>query len=279
MPRDPLAEQHTLAMLDHAADRSVALLFHDSAEEQLQGIGTGFCIEIAGTFLIATAAHLFRDTHLSQIVVVGSERRTDRSPRLLDFGIRGGGDYDALDVAWIRLDPRAAQRIGKTFMSLDRLDSRPTDRDAIVYIYGFPWDRRQEREFNGRPWHLVNAIGYLTKAGVGAGARDPSPENDMFLDWPDDVNEEAPTGWLKRAPDAPGLSGGAIWSVNSKAGALWSPDAAKVVAAQHSWARNARWLRGTLIRHWLQMVAEDLPELAAHIDPILRSALASCAEG
>jgi len=91
------------------------------------------------------------------------------------------------------------------------------------------------------------------------------------LEYPKDINEDVPDGFLKQVPKAVGLSGGGIWKVNPRADGIWSPDAAQLVAIQYSWSEVDRWLRGTLIREWLQMLRADLPELATVIDPVGKS--------
>jgi hypothetical protein len=73
---------------------------------------------------------------------------------------------------------------------------------------------------------------------------------------------------VKQLPRAPGLSGSGLWTVNPRVGGIWTPDMAKLVAIQRSWT-EWEWLRGTLIREWLTMIREDLPELAGEIDPVL----------
>jgi hypothetical protein len=268
MPRDALAEEHVKAMLAHVSERSVAI-FTDGPNETPAGLGSGTCIEIGGVFLVATAAHVLLDTTLKQVTVVGSVTRTDLAPRLIACGHRGGGAHDAVDVGWIQLDPRAAKAIGKTFVPLDRLSLEAVELASLSWIYGYPSERLDRRGHKGKPWYLINAIGYLTQVRKGTNAASASPEHDVFLDWPDDVNEEAPSGWLKQTPNAPGLSGAGIWQVNTHSKQLWSPESARLVAIECSWSREYRWLRGTLVGHWLKMVAEDLPQLAAVIEPVL----------
>ena len=73
-----------------------------------------------------------------------------------------------------------------------------------------------------------------------------------------------------KVPKAHGLSGSGLWLVNPRQDGVWTPDLAKLVAIQHSaFGDPPEYLRGTLIREWLKMLQEDIPELASAIEPVL----------
>jgi hypothetical protein len=76
-------------------------------------------------------------------------------------------------------------------------------------------------------------------------------------------------------PEAPGLSGGAIWSLNIKShGQEWRADQAQLIGVEFAVQRDQgyRYLIGQQIHLWLEMLAEDVPALAPVIGQHLAGA-------
>jgi hypothetical protein len=64
------------------------------------------------------------------------------------------------------------------------------------------------------------------------------------------------------------MSGGSMWTMALDSPGAWTPACPKLIGIQHCWAEN-NWLRGTQIQHWLAMIAQDIPELAPIVDPVI----------
>ena len=269
--RDHLFEQQSEAMLKHVEDRAVAILTADE-QGRYGGHGSGTCIRIGERFLIATAAHVVADVPLERLGVLMWRGWGQIVPRVLGRGVRGGGDDDLLDIAWLEIPAPFAAMAPRLWVPLDRLDLLPQAPRTYAFAYGAPEEQSREVSLQGRPAFAFNPMGFASKTiSRTTGAKVPADwDYDVFLDYPDAPRHEVPDHWLKRVPRAGGMSGCGIWTVRPTSAAVWSPEYAGLAAVQHSWHSEERWLRGTLIRHWLEMVREDIPALAPEIDAHLR---------
>lgn len=234
--------------------------------------GSGTCIRIDGRFFVATAAHVVPNFPSTRYAVL-TPSTTDWVLRVLRGGRRGGGVRDELDVAWLELAPRAAAAAGRHFLDLSRLAPYRDGAEEDLCVYGAPVQDRQSGKKNGRPSITAVASMWATRAMTGEEIGEVDRERRLHLLWPRMVmgHNENPYEY----PEAPGLSGGAIWSVNTRAhGEAWRADQAQLIGiefAAHR-ARGYRYLIGQQIHIWLEMVAADLPELAPTIDPYLAGA-------
>lgn len=256
-----LAERLVLAMIDHVADSSIPILL-EGTDGRPKEAGSGTLFTVAGHYLVATAAHVVKHEPLSSIVLCPFKAPSRLSPKLIGHGWRGGERRDELDIAWIEIAPAAAAQMQRTFMPLAVLEGDFSyAADELIFVHGYPVERLKADD--ERREYLSSGIGYLT--GTLAPARvesrfNPSLTADTFLTWPSDDNPFAPDGWLRRAPNAKGISGAGIWRMSNASG-IWAPSTARMVAIEHSWVEGA-WLRGTQVQHWLQMVAEDISDVA-----------------
>ena len=100
MPGNELLKQEIIAMREHVGKRVVAVFLHDE-DDRPRKIASGTCLEIAGRFFVATSGHVIADRSLKQIGVLGATTRTDLTPLLVGSGLRGGGDYDPVDIGWL----------------------------------------------------------------------------------------------------------------------------------------------------------------------------------
>jgi hypothetical protein len=258
-------------MMDHLIPRSVAIVEHNSEDDPV-GIGSGTPIEIGGRYFVSTAAHILGGVTRAQLGVIalgGPVGKWDkRTPQLVGSGHRGGGEYDAVDIAWLEIHPRAVPFLisewERKFVKLDRLSVAAVPSDTPVYVFGAPWETTRKTLKDGRLRFGVRALPFLTRV---IPVRDRgTEEHDLYIEY---MREMQTTDGPKPMPRAPGLSGSGIWRVNPRANGFWSPESAQLVAVQHSW-REYEYLRGTLIRDWLTMLREDIPALASEIDPVLQ---------
>ena len=266
-----IVEQHSRAMMEHLIPRSVAVIKHTIADDP-DDIGSGTPIEIADRYFVSTAAHILDDVEISQlgVIALGSQpgKFDRRTPHLVGWGRRGGGKYDAVDIAWLEIHPRAAPFLisewGRTFVKLDRVSLAPVPPEAPMYVFGAPAQFTRVSQRKGQPRLGVLALPFLTRAIPLQGSG--TVGHDLYVEY---LREMLTADGPKPMPAAPGLSGSGLWRVNPNAHGIWSPDSAQLVGVQHSW-REHEYLRGTLMRHWLTMVREDIPELSSAIDRVLK---------
>lgn len=66
-----------------------------------------------------------------------------------------------------------------------------------------------------------------------------------------------------------GMSGGGIWLANLiPHEGIWSPDKMQLIGIEHASDNGKSYARGTQLQHWLRMLREDQPSLAASIDQL-----------
>lgn len=259
------------AMAEHLYPRSVAIVLHDANDVPVS-VGSGTCVRIADRYFIATAAHVldgvarFRD--IAIVALVGDVGRvSNQTPNVVGVGRRGGKKVDPVDVAWIEIEPKAivswTATWGRAFVTLDRIRIEPVPEGAHAYVFGQPAEYLNPNcTFQGKPLLGLSALPFLT-------ATIPTPEGcqpeDLYVHYPNAMNTAE---GAKALPVAEGLSGCGIWVVNPREGGVWTPDRAQLAAVEGSWF-EFEWLRGTPMREWLRLVRDDIPELAAEIDPLL----------
>lgn len=273
MPSDQqLAEYHALAMRDHVAPRSVALMFADPDDPKVPRLenGSGTCIEIGGRYLVATAAHNLDDVKEYREIGVGAlgffGGFSQQTPKVINHG-RRGGENDPLDIAWLEIHPGAVpfwESIWKRkFVTLDRVRLDPVPVLVNAFVFGQPSIevKVQRSSPDAPPAVGLAPLPYLTKT-----VESDNPMLSLCVEYP---LEMMTAEGIKPTPDPKGISGGGIWLVNAGTDGIWSPDQAQLAAVERSWSKKGRFLRGNLMGEWLRMVREDIPDLATFIDPYL----------
>lgn len=230
--------------------------------------GSGTCVVLGGRFFVATAAHVISSDTTEQFAVL-TPSTTDRTLAQRGTGRRGGGTRDELDVGWIELAPRAAAVAGREFLPLERLGPFRTGIDDNVHVCGAP-------RVGGSVKHVEGSVHFTAHLGTWAtrplGKEDVDSgdwERRMYLEWPGTI--PGANGVSYEYPAPAGLSGGGLWALNTEAhGRSWRADQAQLVGIELACVRHGRrYLVGQQIHVWLEMVAEDIPELA----PIIKEHL------
>jgi hypothetical protein len=268
-----LIEQYTGAMKEHLYRRSVVLLLGDPRDSTSPGTGSGTCVQIGGRYLIGTAAHNLDDVNEAiqvGVAALGEIGKCSRqTPRVVGWGRRGGGDFDRLDLAWLELEPRAMPHWipewNRTFVTLDRISLIQPSLGRAAYLLGQPHDYRRDKAIAGVPTVGLHPLPYM--AAVLSPQSPEEAARDVLMYYPSEMSSAE---GRKSAPDPHGLSGCGLWMVNAEEGGVWTPDRAQLVGIQIS-ARPQEWLRGNLMREWLRLVRDDIPDLRAEIDPVLEA--------
>jgi hypothetical protein len=271
MPNDQeLSEYHARAMMEHLGPRSVALILPNS-NDRPDEVGSGTCVQISDRYLVATVAHNFDDVDLRQIWVTPLGTRPGMAsrdtPHCLRWGRRGGRS-ELLDIGWLEIEPAAistwCSMWERAFVTLERFSIAPIPIRSDAFLLGQPAKYvkyEPHGPVNGEPFVGLMAFPFLTRT-VERPDSEPADSQNVYLEYPESMFTAE---GVRPTPDPEGLSGSGMWLVNPKTNGLWTPDAAKLVAVQEC-APKRRWLRGTPIRAWLQMVREDIPDLAFEID-------------
>jgi hypothetical protein len=258
---------HAAAINEHLTRRSVALLL--STGNGID-VGSGTCIKIGSRHLIATVAHNLEgltDFRQVGVAALGAHGFSSHTPKVIGWGQRGGGRADKLDVAWLEIHPGAvepwARQWSRIFVTLDRVNVAPVPAQRYVSLLGQPAASVKKDQFQDQPRFDLSPLPYsgLTIAkpeGV-------PPTTDIFIEYPKAAYTEH---GLKDLPVAQGLSGSGLWLLNNEQPGLWTPEHAQLVGIQNAWS-EFKYLRGDRIQDWLEMVREDIPDLASEIDPIL----------
>jgi len=270
MPTDrELGTFHGNAINEHLTRRSVALMLFTKDLDHPTDVGSGTCIKIGNRHLIATVAHNLEgltDFRHVGVAAFSVGKFSDQTPKVVGWGQRGGRGH-ALDVAWLEINPGAIEPWSRfwdrAFVTLDRVSVDPVPVQRHVSLLGQPADYVKHGKIEEQPMLGFTPLPYsgLTMAPPANAA----PTTDIFMEYPREAYTEE---GRRELPKAPGLSGSGLWLLNDERPGFWTPEHAQLIGIETGWL-EFEYLRGSPIRAWLQMVREDIPELAHEIDPVL----------
>jgi hypothetical protein len=232
------------------------------------GQGSGTCITIAGRFFVATAAHVVLGFPETRYFVL-TPTTEDLALKVIGGGRRGGRNGERHDVAWLELSPGAARAAQRRFLTLDRLSRYVFSKHDRLAVYGAPAVEQERGERNGLPSLTTHASTYFGTPLEGSDVSSEDADR-LCVEWL--RLEDGTNGESVEKPEPHGLSGGGIWAPNVAAnGEAWTPDMVRLVGIEFAvkTGRGRRYLVGDHIDAWLDMVAEQVPELAPEIRPHL----------
>lgn len=247
----------------------IAPILDDGKNIDQSGLGSGTCIRVAGRFFVATAAHVIMGRPYNQNFIL-TPKTGQWSLRIVKGGLRGGGPRDELDVGWLELHGRAAGNAGRHFLDVTRIRTHCIGDEDLVVI-GSPQQHQERwREEDGTPVLKANAGWWPTRGILDRRdlAEDVDSNRKIFLKWPG--RREGHNGEWYEYPEPLGISGGGVWATNFSQ-TPWRPEFLQLVGIEYAVQRGPpdRYLRAFQMQVWLEMLREDAPELAKHIDPIL----------
>ncbi|MGB5848968.1 MAG: hypothetical protein WBH40_10805 [Ignavibacteriaceae bacterium] len=255
-------KQSTLSLTKYLDNISIAIIGTDKNQQPAE-IGSGTCIKIGDTYLIATAAHCIRGYKMDDLFLIHSKSPKPKDISINKIGFRGGGDCDLLDIAWLELTEETARTIEKEFIDLkDIVIDIYHIHDDLTFVSGFPGaliDHVKENKLLS-----VTPIGYLTITIDPPSIGQTINKYDIFFDYPKDGNLVFDNR-AKELPDPKGISGGGFWSLNINTEGIWSNQKIKLFGIDRSWSPTKRWIKGIQIQHWLKMIIEDFPALEKEI--------------
>jgi len=239
--------------------------------EDMEG-GTGVAVRIGPRHFLATAAHVIKGSHRIEVV-----RRSGEDPIGFDFR-NAFWTGPELDVGLLELSEGQAGRIGEFVGEKNILTRFDQGFAHNVIVSGFParTHRRIARD-------SIGAVGCTERSATlpltdwpkEMPERPPVSGRDVFVPYPENQNVQV-TGpgidhhavpAIPMVPPHPrGMSGGGIWLeiFGRRESGIHHPYL-QLIGVQVAFVTPSRLLRGTLIQHWLDLVAEHYPDLRSDI--------------
>lgn len=250
---------------------SIVPILPDMQNLDPSAMGSGTCVRIGGRYFIATAAHVIMGRRFNQNFVL-TPKLSNWSLRIVGGNVRGGGQGEYLDIGWLELHGRAAALSERSWLDVARLRTHCVGDEDLV-VFGSPQSAAERQTHpDGSPMLHANSGWWATRGITDArdlASEDRLGESKMFLKWPRRVkghNDE-----YYEYPDAPGISGGSVWAVNL-GHKPWRAEYAQLVGIEYAWARVGvpdRYVKALQIQTWLEMLADDVPELRSTIAPVI----------
>ena len=236
--------------------------FYAIQDDEVKLDRTGVLYSIAGHHFILTASH-----DLGAIVRYNIPLYVDRTdhsslPIPLSDAVFHCTEKERRDVAAIKISDKVAEQLRPNKEFLTHADVRLTDQggDALYVLFGYP-----ERWFAGATESaLVSApLVYLCRPYEGEVGFDPKLH--VLLGF-NQAAENLTEGKSQELPPPYGVSGCGIWRVAewSKSDLdCWRPDQLSLVALQHSWSEERKYVRGTWLGYALGLIQDNYPDVAA----------------
>lgn len=262
-----------VAFHEYLSNRSVALLLR-SDSERLE-IGSAIAIQIGRYSLLATAAHNVKGLNPRQIEVIPAGRlRAARLP-VIRIGIHRLCEIENVDVAWMELDIRSCEKPGISFVRLDQIGVlSPTSKPQACFVQGYPAEV-VVRPSSASECPLVESDGFLTLPIPSNRRRTHhKPNVDIAVEYPPHDGSLDSSG----VPGPPGISGGGFWLFPGfdNDDPIWAPEKARLIGIARGWWRKEKEFLATLMEHWLEVVAEDLPDIREEVRDTQVRLMESC---
>jgi hypothetical protein len=259
----------TNAANEHLKNYVVAIApLDDETDHFGKGGGSGVAVQIGDRRFVATAAH---------VLSVPNERLTllslGRSTGWAEPGgvLRRGVIQDPMvDVAFLEIDDTLAARLACSFFPLDRIRPHAGSLSGgeKVMLHGFPGALRNLADAQGLSMR-AGAQGFITMRVDTPPSQTPADRLHVYFDYPKIWRMARGES---SAPSAEGYSGSGIWLINCLQDRLWGPSQCELISIQTHWNATERWVRGTEIHRWLNLVASSYSDLKPLIEKYLDGA-------
>ncbi|HUG69819.1 MAG TPA: hypothetical protein VMM76_18855 [Pirellulaceae bacterium] len=219
----------------------------DSNDDQM---GAGVLIEVAGSLLVASAAHCIKDK--PAVLENNFSLPAESKIRILRRGT-----HPTLDIGFLELERNGAIPIlNRGDCSLEMICLEPLPANGMVHIVGFPAVART----------LNNSELTVVKKGFGTQFTHAIADHFFFSypevgwSWDDGKNDWKQTP-LDKTPH--GYSGGGCWGfVQPNPGELFTQDKhIRLYAIQTAWDKVERYVKCVPIAFWLSWVGSCCPDL------------------
>jgi hypothetical protein len=172
-------------------------------------------------------------------------------------------------VGWLELTARAAAIADRSFLDLARVRTYCRGDEDLLFIGASQRDQETSMHDDGR--RIVTRIAQWVPTRGILDQCDLADELDLdhiFLKWP--ARHRDHDGTCHELPEPKGMSGGGVWAPNLSH-QPWRATLMQLVGIEYAIgsAPAGRYLKAFQMQVWLEMLREDLPELAPHIDPVI----------
>jgi hypothetical protein len=245
-------------------------------------VGSGVVVEIKGRMFIATASHVIPRNPDGKLSFIGQKPFSEEEGkrRILSFGRVPPSGINAIprpDVGFIELLPEdVIENLRSAAIPLQRIWlGRSGDPDSYCFTVGCPATLlKKVQHRSSRNAQAFVPIEYITAPLAVANwpsVPDAEPTPDTAIDVFTHYSRAAPLYPIikmdiDRSPDPRGMSGGGQWQCVPTVANVWTPENARLFAIQSSWNEKRGYLRGTQIRHWLDLLCQEHPELIQAIE-------------
>jgi hypothetical protein len=270
MRAKPIEER---ALHAHIRKRTVRLLdFTDKSKG-----GSGVTVQLEHRFFVATAAHVIPKDHEIRILDGANQINTFENWQL---------DKEN-DVGFLELSSDTASVIDREFSTRIMLRLEQTE-DWATTLIGYPRqsietqesvrDQTLYRKYNFHTLTLVSEL-IPTSDWPKSGdfrRRPPQDAADVFVRFDShgqlfeqDLTDLDQSELPKQPGDVllAGMSGCGIWLDRYHDNGIWRPEPALFAIQTGANARH-QWARGTQVKHWLQLVVQDYPDLTRIADQL-----------
>jgi len=225
--------------------------------------GSGIGLKIGPSYFILTAAHVIMNSTLESLWIFHRPSYSEERVTPIHMNRCGGEMGGILDVGFIEIAAGDVERLGLSFLTLDRVSKDlTTARDNLVMINGFP-AQTIERIRDGIYSKALLYITVLQDEEDWHQEADPSLE--IEVDYPKNVLEIDKTAPID-LPDAPGMSGGGLWESNpGPRDQIWSGQQVKLLGIITVWGREGRWVRANRVANHLKLIADEYPHLKEYL--------------
>lgn len=223
-------------------------------------LGSGTLVQAGDCQLIATAKHLFEGVDANELIGAWWNHGDHRIGFKRDAIIL----HDTLDIAAILLPSNASA----TAAPLGQLRTEfSLDENEIFVLTGIPQEKllinEATRTVEIGHWS-IGLVALPVAAWPTYPERPLAQHVDLLLNYTKFAIDEQGRAMDQINPH--GLSGGGVWSVPARGDSVWKPGDAQFVAIQSSvQSGDWRYVRATLVEHWLRLLIAKCPSVRDEI--------------
>jgi hypothetical protein len=173
-----------------------------------------------------------------------------------------GRNYDMIDMAAYRLTDEVANLLNDRFMSDEHFEFDDKETVGSQYLVcGFPASGRRSKWV--KPKATAISFEYLTSIyRMDRGTPQPSynPDIEIVVNYSRNRNRSL-DGRKVHSADPHGMSGCGIWrlfAARATTTSEWTSDRMRLVGIVHTWNSKLAIIRGTRIRHFVDMVRDKI---------------------
>jgi hypothetical protein len=246
-----------------------AVAFYGVQDEQVKRDRTGVLYRIADLHFILTASHGLRQIVQNKIPLFIDCADRRELPIPITDAVFHSTEQDGRDVAAIKLSNEVVQRLRphKEFLTHADVMLNTEQSRALYLLFGYPalWSGFVSET-------AVRSYGLAYTCLRYDGERDPYEFFDEAVHIALGFDQEAMSmadQTTQQLPQLEGISGCGIWRMAelTKEGVqCWRPEDVCLVALQHRWFPERKYIQGTWIGYALALIQDNYPRVSAAME-------------